>query len=171
MRQSGIAQATTRFMPLADIFVGAIACLLILIIVARQARVSTSHVPQADLVLACRPVAMGDGSAAPAIRPVIVAPQELAKALAARKSASLQQLLRQLAIPDRLTARITLLADPAHRRCIRQVRWLVRRLNRQYETPGVSNRPASYLLLDINYTAASRPDATGETDNQRGENQ
>lgn len=139
-------------MPLADIFIGAIACLLILIIVARQSQVAISHIPQADIIITCPPSSSDPRQDEQHVQPVLVATTELVEPAPVQASASLEQFLRQTSVSSRLSTRILLQAEPKQTKCIRKVRYLVKRLNQQYETPGTKKRPKSYLILDIDFS-------------------
>ena len=156
-RKGGAPHATMRFMPLADIFIGAIACLLILIVVARQAKEATTRIPQADLVLSC---AKAEGAPRGKFSVAVVSPgpgKDRGAGPVLLDGQKLARFLRGLQTPGRLTSRILLVAQTGNDegRCVRAMRKMVRGLNRDYENPDSKNRPRSYLLFDLAYSAGN----------------
>ena len=133
-----------RFMPLADIFVGATACLLILIIVARQAREKTTTIPQTDLVFACSVAKTQD---TPFMQADAHSLRSVSQGLAPARTREILSRARKV---GRLSIKVMLLAgNPPSHACMKKFRKMVRNLNRNFEMPDTAKRPASYILLDI----------------------
>ena len=140
--KSSLPRGTMRFMPLADIFIGAIACLLILIIVARQAREQVMQIPQTDYVFSCEKRQQGDE-----IRPVSIIRQFLPSQKLSgmpRKQArhmtlkDFESALHRMQHQGRLSTRVLLRigSTSLDHDCGERVRSIVTDLNRRYENEG-----------------------------------
>ncbi len=155
---SSLPRATMRFMPLADIFIGAIACLLILIIVAKKTREQLMEIPHADYVYKCveqahskrgfeeRPLSTGQTSTL-YVRRLLPRTESQSRLLSL---GDFEAELRPLHHPDRLSVRISLVEEQnSGLSCTENVKRMVEKLNRQFETLNARARPSSYFLLDI----------------------
>ena len=130
-------------MPLADIFVGAIACLLILIIVARQTREQINQIPQADYVYKCTREASDLLLQADSMKTET-------KKMAPLDLSQFEKKISRLHHSGRLSVRILVYArEQDAGMCRKRIRKLIEKLNRLYETPDKKPKPSSFLLFDM----------------------
>jgi len=146
---------SNRFLPLADIFTSAMACILLLFVISsRVQQVEPYRVPQADIVFACQ---QSRSLSAPPVDPAqqaeaidlfVRVDREPGQAMDADAFAAE---LRQMSPPGRLSLRLRLEVADDDRSCQELATKIVERLNAAYETtaaPAAKAVPGAYLLLD-----------------------
>jgi len=155
-RARRLTNREARFLPLADVFISSIGCILILLIVANTSRTETKEIPQADVIYRCHsvpersePVNPGVSSEESAVT------YRLKRVYPSRADARLTPLpvvieqLRRIKTSDSLSIRLQLIVPPQTPECAEDVSQKIEELNKAYDDVMAQNRPASYILFDV----------------------
>jgi len=150
----------SRFLPLADIFIAAIACLLILIIVSRQSRTEVNNMPQADFVLLCqvdndRADLLDDefkkqyGAPYEIVAKPTKNSQEFTRICDNNSLAQCKQHFRSMTVEGRLSVRVLLKVSNSVRNCGQDLKdEVVVPLNQTFDNPETEDTTDSFILID-----------------------
>ncbi|WP_133511116.1 hypothetical protein [Candidatus Thiosymbion oneisti] len=141
--EGSISRPAIPFLTLADVFIGAVSIVFVLLLLADPERVRVQHPPQADYRLVCskdgvRLVTEGevDGT-----RPEVAA--------LAPDSPALRTQLSLLEVPTALSVRVLIRTPPALIHCAEQVADVIAELNKSLSERLMQGGQGSYLLYDM----------------------
>ena len=146
----------TLYLSLADMFICAIACVLILIIVAKRFVVEPQTKPQASVVIQCIEQRFRPGED-DRFRKLKIRRQLPAGIWSDEYDV---EHLSKLVFSDwpgrQLTLRLLLHIEGSADQCVRSVKHQIKTLNKMFDSPQSNRQPPAYILLDIAHQPPSK---------------